>query len=262
MESVWFWMGVTLAALAAVYYLPMLLYARFKLTYPIYPRVERFPVDHPKLTDDWQEYLREVIAHFERLDFKLIESMAHEHVMPDWTMVVVLFANRPQREIATATITLLRGPLARSLMPHLEFTTRYRDDSEVRTSNPTRSGAFTDAPNQRTISFNIHRPAELLALHRMICEDLQRDAARAMPLDERFQGDVLRFLTEWLSRDCEAELSTGRMARDEHKGVYRYTWKGAFGLIFRFMFPFRWLTRMKQRRAARQYENRSERGDY
>jgi hypothetical protein len=157
---------------------------------------------------------------------------------------------------ATAKITLLENPQTldvAKILVHtagtrrhltLAFQTRFDDGTELATANNQVTAGLPSLPGITVLWLPEVRDAlQLLRVHSQVRHRLGVDKRR------RSVGqDPVAFLLEGQQRMFDHQVKTGYYYLDEARGVYRPTWKGAFLITWRLLWPIRPLFRAWRRR--------------
>jgi hypothetical protein len=246
------WLGAALV-LALVVYVggPVLLHATIKLSAA--PEVVPFPLDHPSLPPEVAQDFQKVTARLGQDGFEPVGGLALPRQMPQVRAIMLLLANRKAKDVAMATVMYAasaQGPPRRTF--YLEVVTSFQDGTVVQTNNASQLPAFGPRPTHTTGRFpTIQCPRELYRLHQ---ELVLRSAssAKKFRLDEEFGGDWRAAVTAGMIEEMEAQVPTGYLYLSPEEKLYRPTWKGAFLMVWKLLWPMKSILRSRRDRAARQ----------
>ncbi len=131
------------------------------------------------------------------------------------------------------------------------FVSRFRDGTVVATFNSKQVSAFPERPNIiSTILPTKLAMSRLLAIHQC----LQRRHTSSRPysrIEEEFGGDVLKGFTSLITEEFSDYVRAGYLS-PPREGVYRFTLKGAYLVIWKQFWPVGWIRRLQARAYERQ----------
>ena len=231
---------------------PLLVFA----THRMEPRknLEEFDPDDPDLSARFTREAKTTRQALETLGFELLSGLFVPSVEKRVKLIVLLFTNRRTNVGASINLVFLnrsRGNNWKIRQQFVMYASRFRDGTAIATITSKDLSAFP--PRQRqlvTILPTKLSPSRLLAIHQC----LQRRLTSSLPysrIEEEFGGDVLKASAAQVNEEFSDHVNAGylRLPRD---GVYRFTLKGAFLVIWKQFWPWGWIRRLQARAYERQ----------
>ena len=194
----------------------------------------------------------------ESLGFQPVAHLFSGSLATNTRLVLTLFVNRMEREIATVVHMLTEVPPAtRLLNTYTEFCTEFDDGHEVNTSNSNQATLFVVAPEKQIFRLpHLTSLQHLYEVHRALTH-------KRLGANKRlaFPGREVQELIDGIKLDFAREAAYGRMALDASGEWYRPTMRGAIHATFMLIWPIGMFRRMLQRRrgvrlAAEVFRNR------
>jgi hypothetical protein len=227
---------------------------RRSVTQKLDPDLVPFPPDHPSLPADVAQHFREATRQLVEAGFEVLTGFGLPRQTPRVRAVLILFANRVTKEAAMATAMygdLPDGPQLQTA--YVEIISLFRDGALVQTNNSRVLGAFPKRPGVFTTQFpQVHNIARLVTLHRALVERYGGVGEKRLRLDEEFHGDARAYLAACMREELERQVPNGYMFLSESEGLFRPTWKGAFLMTWKQLFPFKQLREAYRDRRAKQ----------
>ena len=223
---------------------------RFTLRQSADPEVDTFDPDDPDLPDVVDRHFRKVTKTLRPLGFEVVEGLALPNQTPRVKALVLMYANRTEKDAAIAAVMYAKAPDGTKLQTaYVEIISRYRDGTLVQTNNSSQLGAFKARPGVTTTQFpTVRDAARLYRLHQALAEQ-HGGSRKSLRLDEEFHGDAVAYLTWALVDELDGQIDTGYMYLSPQERLYRPTWKGAFLMTWGQLWTFKAIR--QQRRAAR-----------
>jgi len=163
------------------------------------------------------------------------------------TAVLALLENRAARDAAIAVAMYVSTSGSPKLkQTYVEFATEFAGGGEISTGNSPELHVMAELPEKRVLRFpEIREAARLFEIHRRL---VVRDAAgRAKTFRAKGEGPA-EFMRRNMQQDLAAQAEAGYFYLAEAAGVYRPTWKGAFLMAWKLLWPVSAILRMRRRR--------------
>ncbi|HEU5261067.1 MAG TPA: DUF4253 domain-containing protein [Gemmatimonadales bacterium] len=163
---------------------------------------------------------------------------------------VGLLENPATAELALAITVFSAARPARIVASYVELPTKFRDGRSLSVNNSPRLGSFAPRPPRAVVQFlDVRDPARLCGIKRAY---LGRHYRGVEVSSFEHQGDPARFLSEALTRELTEQVEAGTWRRDDHAGVFRPTFSGAWVMTWRLLPPFTRIRKARLRRRAAQ----------
>jgi hypothetical protein len=228
---------------------PLLIHRTMKLSAE--PRLIPFALDHPSLPPEVARDFETVTDQLGPAGFEPVAGLALPEQTPKVRAILLLLANRTTRDVAMVSAMYAEnasGPPRRVF--YVEFVSRFRDGTVVLTNNSPQPGAFGPRPTHTVGRFPAVKEADrLYRLHQALAER-HPSGVKVLRLDEEFAGDARTAVAASLVEEMEAQLTTGYLYLSPQDNVYRPTWKGAFLMTWKLMWPMKAIRRVLQEREA------------
>jgi hypothetical protein len=202
-------------------------------------------INAPEVFRSWAATLIPVV---EGLGFTFRGAFRPSQVMPDSEMFLALFENRKLNQIAQLfTVTAKRGIIRRSETV-LVFSTDFADHTRLYTSN---SRVLALEPRIRiregSMRFpEIDDPRRLYEIHQATLAWYAAGAPRlAVAID-----DPAEYLRAAFQNDIAKFTECGYYFVDTKRNVLRLTWRGAFLVTWKSLWPFKWIRQFRSRGQA------------
>jgi hypothetical protein len=223
--------------LVLVFYVgaPLLILATFKIN--ARPEFEPVPVEN--MPAEVYDYFGQTAGMLQRLGFELISYFTMPGSVANVVPYCAFWQNR-----ATAQASLVTVIYAAASTPKqsIEFSTKWADGFAVMTNNSASQGTFKRTHHSDTLyASSVQNMAQLYRLH------CYRESLLTKPGAVRFlpaRGEELKIFAISYEYVTRRQIATGYLREDSTPGVYRATFKGAFGMTWPLLPPF------KQQRAS------------
>lgn len=225
-----------------------------KVTNKLKPDLMPFPLDHPDLPELVKDHFQNVSKQLESVGFDVVQGVALPSQVPKVKAIILLFANRATKDVAIASAIYVDGIQGTKLgTAYTEIATRFRDGSIVQTSNTKQLNAFGKRPNATSTQFPmVEDAARLFRLHSALLVKYGGGYEKILRLDEEFHGDALAAVAASMREEMEAQVRTGYLYLSESEGLFRLTWKGAFFMVWKLLFPLKHIRRaLREKKAQR-----------
>jgi hypothetical protein len=163
---------------------------------------------------------------------------------PGSTGYLVLLVNREHGDIAAWACA--QNAFRTDMMP--SFTTRFDDDFEIVTRSWNQIGVFPQSPHEDRL--NVPQIRDVRELYRVHCLRVNRSPRASGKRVVPQEGDVVEFIQSETRREYEWLAECGYFWLDELAERYRPTWKGAFLMMWKMLFPVKQVRRLMVRRHA------------
>ncbi|WP_435011537.1 hypothetical protein P12x_002850 [Tundrisphaera lichenicola] len=152
---------------------------------------------------------------------------------PNVTTYVSLFGHQDSGTEAKRLDMIL--PAGAPIETTTHFWTKFADGTQVITHNNVRPSLMPVPPKRRGFPFpDVQDPARLLALHRRAIAEVGEFSARSPIIQEDPAPWILRTMAE----EQEQLVKAGYFSFDEEAGVYRPTYRGAFVMTWKYLWPW------------------------
>lgn len=212
------------------------------------PASQPFDPDDLDLPKDVSSNVRAVAPDFERLGFSIVAHLRRSkyHSSDTEAFVTLLMSGEAGQVARVGTIVLrANGRVNKSMV--VSFVTEFTDETVLATSFSTLAGATRIGFREGSVSFpdrvevsrlyEVHRAA----LARYCGDGIRRDLTRVNPVD--YQREVN-------ARELNKLVESGLYYLDIERQVYRLTWKGAFLISWRVLWPAKPIRAMRRRSKA------------
>ena len=169
--------------------------------------------------------------------------------VPDVTMYLVLFTSPATQDRAAAAFSIGSNELTTIRTPTVTFEAKFDNGFAVETGNFADAGVFPRDPSRNRMHIpKLKNVAVLYELHRRRRAKHGPRAARVVlpppgrELDEQRAEEAA---------DKERVCAAGYYWLDAAAGKYRPTWKGAYLMTWKLLFPIGWMRRRAKRLRAR-----------
>jgi hypothetical protein len=228
---------------------------------PAQPQLIPFPLDHPGLPPEVAQKFQTVIDQVRPAGFEPITGLALPNPMSSVKSIVLFLVNRQTKDYAYATGTYAgttadadaETPAASSLQAFwVEFVSHFRYGPRLRTNNSASDlGAVCPRGKQPTSQFpEVEDAGRLYRLHQaLVARSGMRD--KVFRLDEEFQGNAVAAVGAFMVEAFAETVGPGYMYLSPGDRAYRPTWKGAFLMTWKLMWPMTAIRRAARNRTAR-----------
>lgn len=271
-ENGWMLLGLLLP-IVYVFGLPLLTLATF--------RSEALPVLEPAthelgLFEDSGPFLEIARAHFARLGFEELDTLCLPHQMANVKVVLRSFVNRSEQDMAIAVaMYALLGDTWTQQTQYVEITSLFRDGSSIGTRNAKEIPSFPPQPGKTQVTAPwLTDITDVYRAHQAVCGLKGHGKVRELPLDAKYQGDVVAYLTADMIEEFDDAVKIGYLryaganaasdgvVRDEENpyrsprvdspsAYYAATVKGAYMMTWNELWPFKSWIRSRHYRQAR-----------
>jgi hypothetical protein len=242
---------VLLLCVVALYVVVPVL-VRFTQKHAAQPQYVTFSLDDVTLP---REVARDFDALIDRLKpagFEPVAVIARPRALQNIHTVQLYLANRRDKVVAGATtFYVTKDGVTRRALFYVWITTRFRDGTVLALNNSRQIGSFPPRPGLTTEWLpSVRDPARLYRLHReMVARSGLRD--KAFPLDEEFGGDAAAYQATTSAGELDHAARAGYMELSSDGETYRPTWKGAFLMTWKLLWPANLMLRAARDRRAR-----------
>ena len=189
-------------------------------------------------------FLEKARAEFEALQFEFIGYMTISDYMPNMSTWFALFIDEQGRTPAMAAV--IRQKTGKTL-PYYEFTSRYSNGRVINVNNSPMLGSYRN-PDKSTYRYpKINTVRQLYDIHRWVSSHDKR-AIDPVEFDRDRAAEVL---TEALISELKLQQKFGYYAFNEDTARFQLTWKGAFVMTEKNVFPVKNILNQRDLAAAR-----------
>lgn len=221
---------------------------RLTQRWPARPAFEPYdPILHP-LPDDLAVSFRQSVDALIRSGLRSIADAAHASNMSKVQVRVALLADAAGEEHALVLCGRSTNPKVKLAACHVEFPTKFADGGGLTVNNSTQPDTYAPAPGRFLERFpQVRDPARLRRVNAALLDRHYAGRAR-VPLEPA--QDPTAFIAEAAGREYQLQVGTGYMWLDERAEAWRPTWRGAWGMTYRLLPPFRQILESRRRRRA------------
>lgn len=189
-------------------------------------------------------YFERVTPRFNAAGFTTVLDLRQTHARTINTAYLRIFENREDRALGVAFCPVdIEGDQTVLLSSLCQFSQYFGGRLEITSSNFAESDPFAAFEHRRVMNFpGVEDPVELYAAHRAF---VRRIGPESPP---RFYepGKALDFVREALRTEIQDQVDAGYLELDRGEGAYRLTWKGAFMVTGRTLWPAGALRRARE----------------
>jgi hypothetical protein len=214
-----------------------------------HPDFAPLDADGPDVPKAASESLRNGKAALSSLGFTHAGDFVSTAPGPNGRSFVSLFVNHQTHEIAKILRVEVNTMLARRSHTWLAFISELSDGTRLFTTNSTVTPLTPRLGIRKgSMSFpGIRRGVRLLYdVHRASFDRFVGSAAQRIPLED----DPVDYVNREEEEDLRRMAATGYYALDEANGVYRPTWKGAFLMVGKILWPISLVRRLRRKAKA------------
>jgi hypothetical protein len=250
---------VLLVVLLVYVGLPVLI--RLSLKQSAQPQAIPFPLDHPDLPKEVGHRFQTVVDQLRPAGFEPVTGLALPNPGSSARAIVLVLVNRPARDSAYATVTYAGTAAAAgtdgSAPPPVrtfcvEIVSRFRSGPVLHTANGTSElSVFAPRPMHTMNRFpQVQDAGQLYRLHQaLVARSGLYD--KVFRLDEEFHGDAAAAVAAFMTEELEDQVGTGYMYLSAAEKLYRPTWKGAFLMTWKLLWPIKAVRHAARDRRAR-----------
>ena len=242
MEITWYLIQLVLMLFVAQLILaPIVIY--FTNKHSANPQFTTFDLQNPpiRLPGSYTQSL----PLLESLGFTPVAHLFSEALSPTLRLVMTVYVNRIEREIATVVHMLVEvPPVTRVLHTYTEFCTEFDDGHELNTSNSNQAAFFAQVPEKQLVRLpHLTNVQYLYKVHQSLVNQRFGANKRLAPA-----GQEVIELIDGMKRDLAREAIFGRLKLDDAGEWYRPTMRGAIHGTIMLIWPVGMLRRMLVRR--------------
>lgn len=249
--------AVIVLVLTSIPYLFGPIAIRFKQKYEVSPQVARIPA-YDELPQDVREFFDNVTTALQFEGFEVFDDVfLLPSAVPNVKVLILGLANRTTFATAAASAIYVKTPHEIKLqLASLEFGTRCRN-AEYRVINTINSpivSSLRELPDKLTIQLpQVCDPRRLYQLHLLNTRRFVGLEKSYLRIDSEFRGDGLANLKAVLSEQLLEQVEAGYLYLPEGSSHYQPTWKGAFIMVWRELWPLKSLRRARVCRRAESF---------
>jgi len=239
---------VGLAALVCAAYLllPLLIKSSFKQRadphFDYYDPEESLPpLPVIQLLDRTSEQMKQA-------GFSLVDYISLPDQMPNVVAIGALFANYQENDAAMAVMIWAFEGNVKIQNEHVEFSTEFDDGSIVDTNSNVQEGAFAPVENKWILQFpRVKDAAKLYRVHQRALQEFTsgKTKKRLPPEDLLVEG-----ARQGMINELTGQIGTGYLYLDADGEYFRPTWKGAYLMCWKMMWPVSTVRRILRNRKA------------
>ena len=244
--GVWVLLAIWVAYLVVP---PLLALATFKLSTK--PKLVPFS-DEFSIPEDSKEYFRDEGNELRSIGFQYNSTWVAPKLIGNLTPIFQLFVHPQQFDCATVTIFFSGQDSLTERTQHVQFSADFENGTGVSTGNIRELSGFK-APISvvKTQAPWIDDLAELYQAHQKIIRDHVRDSRKTNTLAEKFRGNARELFTTATIEELEEATQRGTLRKTADSKFYRFSFIGAFIVVWGQMFPISAIRRARQDAEAR-----------
>lgn len=191
--------------------------------------IKTVPVE--SLGQEVRLFLDKAKTEFEPMGFECIGYMSLSDYMPNMTTFFALFIDGQSKRSAMAAV-IKHG--SGRIVAYYEFTAKFSNGRVINVSNSPMLGSFRN-PDKSSYRYpKIRSARQLNEIHRWIIGHDRRAAGEPVVYDK---GRAAEMLAEALKNELRLQEKFGYFHLSGEKVRFRFTWKGAFIMTGRNVFP-------------------------
>lgn len=176
---------------------------------------------------------------FEPAAFVSWESNENQRIL------FVLAVNRENRDMAMSVLATAGAETKPIEIRYTEFCTVFTDSSEINTNSNSQPDVLKQFPDKKVFSFpSVEDPHHLYILHRRLLARFALGKEAVLPAKDTEVMAVQRSVTCFLDRQAKA----GYFETDASGEILRPTWKGAFLMTWKLVWPMGFIWNIRHRR--------------
>ncbi len=215
-----------------------------KFTHWISARVVIEPILPEALTDKTKTFIDQSKAELDALGFQFAGYLRMAGYMPKMTCYFGLFRHDAGKSAAMAAV--IEHASGRRL-EYCEFSTTYSNGRIIDVNNSPEIGGY-DIPDKVMYRYpNVPSIRKLFEINQWVTT---RDTKKSVPVGLA-AGREADMVAQALEKEAAIQAKRGFYVLDESRTRYRLTWKGAFMMTERQVFPFKQIITFNDRRAAK-----------
>jgi hypothetical protein len=214
------------------------------------PDIEAIDVLSEETPEAFAAAYRRAEQSMQDIGFRIAGCLRVLNAAPGGRTVIALFENAKERQTAQLFTVIVRVGFVRKTVTVLIFTTEFDDGTKLITSNSRQPAIMPRVRiRQGSEAFpKITRPRRLFEIHQASVARYGGGATRLEPSIE----DPVEYLRQRWRAESATFLETGYFYHDEKHDVYRPTWRGAYLMAWKLLWPVKpILLLIRKRRAAR-----------
>jgi hypothetical protein len=211
---------------------------RFHLRHAARPRYVSFSLDDVTLPWDDIRDFEAVIDQLRPAGFEPVAVIALPRATLNIKSVQLYLANRRDKDLAGATaMYATTDGITRRVNFHVWISSRFRDSAVVMVSNSTHVSSFPPRPGFTTGRFPGVRDAARLYRLQQAMVERSGLTDKAFRLDEEFGGNAAAYQSASSFEELQDAARAGYMELSPEGDTYQPTWKGAFLMTWRQLWP-------------------------
>ncbi len=244
--------GLILLVLVTCAYLLLPLVIKATQKFRAEPSLDIFDPEINPIPQAAVEFFESTAREMEQVGFSIVEDVLVPNQVPNAISVFALFENSMEQDQAIAAVIwgfTEQGNIKTILLrnDHVEFVTEFDDGSEIDTNN-TEDCAFAPVSHKTVLRFpNVKRPSRLYRVHQRAVEEFATGKKkRRLPATEQLIEELKRGVT----KELHDQIATGFLYLDSTQQYYLPTFKGAYLMSWKQMWPMTFVGRAIRRRRA------------
>lgn len=212
---------------------------------PVFEAVE---LDTRPIPEEPWWFFQRTLNALQSAGFRESGYLHQEGQMPNVETWVLLLENRPAQEAAIAVAMHSTAAVAVQSR-YVEFSTTFEDGVNLSANNSDVLPVFASVPEHHLWQFpGASDPTRLLGIHQALVARLANRTPRRYPPEGEFKA----FLEDSMARELARQVGTGYLFLDPEGTFYRPTWKGAFLMTWKLLWPVTNLLKARRRKRSAQ----------
>jgi hypothetical protein len=250
-----------LGCVAGVIYGGLPLLIRSTLRISAQPEYLNIDLNDPAVPQDVSNYFQSVAEVLAPIGFESVEALSMPRPSSGTTSFFLLMANRLNKDYALVTVmyrctqeTDAAGEptqVSRLATAYTDFFSRFRDGTNVSTSNVLEVGVFRPLPWNIVARLPmVEDMRRLYQLHQRLLETYDINSSKFLRVEEEYQNDAGAYLAQVIREQLNEQVDTGYFYYSKDDDVYRPTLKGAYLMTWKQLWPFKAIARSRIRMNA------------
>jgi hypothetical protein len=221
---------------------------KFMLTHSAEPSIDVTDPAELGLEEEVVTFLEQTVEALSGEGFALAAHLRHREPKMRAFSIITLLENRRAQEAATAVAMFRQGQNEEETAltcKYVECSTEFEDGTVIDTNNSAELTVFPSLPGRTVLQApEIREPSRLYRLHTKLVERLEcRSKVFKLP-----EVGPVRHMQEGMTKVMSRMADAGYFRLHERRRLYRATWKGAFFMTWKLVWPVSAIRRALRRR--------------
>jgi len=223
------------------------------------PVIESFNPSSIMLPDIAHEFFQRTQRELENLGFRAIENMLLPNMIPNMTKMVVFFQKSACCEYAIVSFDFIQFDFIQNSIAgtettsHVDFEVELSSGISISVNNAPSMSAFAIPDNYVQYQFpDCHDLDYLYEIFQKLSNKTGANCQRVDQLTSKYHGKPTEMIRQGILKEFNREVDRGRMYIDHQTQQYCFNTFNAFRFSWMFLFPFKQLRLIANRRRNRQ----------